>query len=152
VTVATTDMGRKEVGAAVPLSRGGELGPCLTQCGLGWGLLPYQVASSSIQPFGHTRHGPKNGGFRPLLGKGVAWAEAYLPTKWHLDPSKHLATTDMGRKLGAPHPFGGWEAGSPSKTMWPGPKPTCMPSFILIHSTVWSQYIDLTDRRQTTVW
>ena len=27
-----------------------------TQCGLGPGLLPYQVASSSIQPFGHNRH------------------------------------------------------------------------------------------------
>jgi len=32
----------------------------LTQCGLGWGLLPYQVASSSIQPFDHNRHGPKS--------------------------------------------------------------------------------------------
>jgi len=31
-------------GAAVPLSRG-ELGPHLTQCGLGRGLPPYQVAS-----------------------------------------------------------------------------------------------------------
>jgi len=29
------------------------------------------------------------------------WAEAYLRTKWHLDPSSRLATTDMGRKLGA---------------------------------------------------
>jgi len=46
-------MGRKEEGAAVPL-RGGELGPRLTQCGLGRGLLSYQVASSSIQPFGHS--------------------------------------------------------------------------------------------------
>ena len=33
----------------------GELGPHLTQCGLGQGLLPYQVASSSIQLFGHNR-------------------------------------------------------------------------------------------------
>jgi len=30
----------------------------------------------------------------------VAWAEAYLRTKWHLSPSNHLATTDIGRKLG----------------------------------------------------
>jgi len=30
----------------------------------------------------------------------VAWAEVYLRTKWHLDPSSHLATTDMGHKLG----------------------------------------------------
>jgi len=37
----------------------GQLEPC--QCGLGRDLLPYQVASSSIQPFGHNRHGPKIG-------------------------------------------------------------------------------------------
>ena len=49
--------GPKEGGAAVPLSR--QLGPRLVQCGLGRGLLPYQVASSSIQPSGHNRHGPK---------------------------------------------------------------------------------------------
>ena len=36
-----------------------ELGPRLVQCGLGRGLLPYQAASSSIQPFGRNRHGPK---------------------------------------------------------------------------------------------
>jgi len=30
----------------------------------------------------------------------VARAEAYLHTKWHLDPSSRLATTDIGRKLG----------------------------------------------------
>jgi len=35
----------------------------------------------------------------------VAWAEIYLSTKWHLDPSSHLATTDMGRKLGGLCPF-----------------------------------------------
>jgi len=37
----------------------------------------------------------------------VVWAEAYLHTKWHLDPSSHLTTTDMGRKLGSSAPF--WE-------------------------------------------
>jgi len=31
----------------------------------------------------------------------VAWAEAYLHTKWHLSPFSRLATTDIGRKLGA---------------------------------------------------
>jgi len=36
-----------------------------------------------------------------LVVYNVAWAEAYLRTKWHLDPSSRLATTDMGRKLGA---------------------------------------------------
>jgi len=43
-------------------------------------------------------------------------------------------------------PFGGGGAGSPSNTMWPGPRPTCMPSFILIRATVWPQYTNITDR------
>jgi len=58
----------------------GELGPHLTQCGLGWGIPPYQVASWSIQPFGqnhpafrHNRHRPKNGGCAPFLGGGESW-------------------------------------------------------------------------------
>jgi len=41
----------------------------------------------------------------------VAWAEAYLHTKWHLDPSSRLATIDMGRKFGSMLPFGGGELG-----------------------------------------
>jgi len=48
--LATTDMGRKEL--LCPFPGGGQLGPHLTQCHLGWGLPPYQVASWSIQPFG----------------------------------------------------------------------------------------------------
>ena len=48
-------------------------------------------------------------------------------------------------------PFVGGGGGSPSNTMWPGTRPTCMPSFILIHPTVWSQYTNVTDipHRQT---
>jgi len=45
-----------------------ELGPRLIQCGLRRGLLPYQVASSSIQPFGHNTHEPKTGGCAPFKG------------------------------------------------------------------------------------
>jgi len=71
---------------------------------------------------------------------GMAWAEAYPRTKWHLDPYGRFATTDMGRKLGAVSLLGG-EAGSPSNSMWPGP------SFILIHPTVWPQYTNVTDRQ-----
>jgi len=50
---------------------------------------------------------------------------------------------------------------SPPNTMWPGPMPTCVPSFILIHPSVWPQYINITDTqedtqdrqdRQRTVW
>ena len=67
----------------------------------------------------------------------VAWAETYLPTKWHLDPSSHLATTDMGRKLGGgwPCPFLGGLA--PHPTMSPGPRSTSIASGILIHPAVW---------------
>jgi len=44
----------------------------------------------------------------------VTWDKAYLRTKWHLDPSSRLATTDMGPKLGGCcAPFGwGEELGS----------------------------------------
>jgi len=31
-------------------------------------------------------------------------------------------------------------------TMWQGPRPTSMPSFILIHPTVWPQYTNIRDR------
>jgi len=36
---------------------------------------------------------------------------------------------------------------SSSNTVLPGPRPTCMPSFILIHPTVWPQYTNVTDRQ-----
>jgi len=29
----------------------------------------------------------------------VAWAKAYLRTKWHLDPPSRLATIDIGHGL-----------------------------------------------------
>ena len=84
-----------------PLFWGGDLCPHLAQCGLDQGLPPRQVPSWSIQPFGHNRHGPKIGGLRVLFWEGgwVAWAEAYLHTKWHLDASSRLATIEMGRTL-----------------------------------------------------
>jgi len=36
---------------------------------------------------------------------------------------------------------------APSNTMWPGPRPTCMPSFISIRPTVWPQYTNVRDRQ-----
>jgi len=42
---------------------------------------------------------------------------------------------------------GGGQHGSPPNTMWPGPRPTCMPSFILIRPTVWPQCTNVTDRQ-----
>jgi len=100
------------------------------------------------------RHGPKIGGSAPLWGgswvpieHNVAWVEAYLPTKWHLDPSNHLASPQQiwAENWGCA-PLGRG-AGSLSNTMWPWPRPTCMSSFTLIHPTVWSQYTTVTDRR-----
>ena len=56
----------------------GELGPRPIQCGLRRGLLRYQVASSSIQPFGHNRHGPKIGWGVPF---SLGWAGSPSKTK-----------------------------------------------------------------------
>jgi len=44
-------------------------------------------------------------------------------------------------------PFSVAGAGSPSKTMLLGPRPTSVPSDILIHPTVWPQYTNVTDRQ-----
>ena len=107
--MATIDMGRKDGGLLCPFRA--EMGPRLKHCGLGRGLLPYQVASSSIQPFGHDRHGSKAGWWLvcPICSGGgtwvfiehkVAWAEAYLHTKCYLSPYSCLVTTDIGQKLG----------------------------------------------------
>ena len=96
-----------------------------------------------------------------LFGEGagspsntVAWAEAYLHTNLHLNPFSHLATI-YGPKIGWPVTLWRRGAGSPSNTMWPGSRPTCMPSFILIRpfghnaATLQTDRIEQTDR--TTV-
>jgi len=92
--LATIDMGRNL--GAVPLL-GGAGFPSNT-VSLGRGLPPYQVASWSIQPFHHNRHGPTIGVCAPFLGgagspsDSVAGADAYLCAKFHLDPSNRFAT------------------------------------------------------------
>jgi len=89
------------------------------------------LASRSIQPFGHNKHGPKSAGLCPLWGRedgypsnNVAWAKAYQVVSWSI----HLATTDMGRKLGACAPLGrgSWV---PSNTMWRRGLRACQVSF-----------------------
>jgi len=117
---------------------------------------PRQELSSCSdgQPFGHNRHGPKSGWrWGPFLGgagspsntMSPGRAVVYFRTKWHLDPSSHLATTDTSRKFGGCAPFSGG-AGSPCNIMSLGPRPTSIPSCTLIHPTVWPQYTNVTDR------
>jgi len=92
----------------------------------------------------------ENWGLCPILGEldthlaqlhNVAWAEAYLHTKWHLDPSSRLATIDMGRKFGGSVPIFRRGAGSPSNTMSLGPRHTSLPSGVLIHPAIWPQHM-----------
>ena len=85
----------------------------------------------------------------PFLGRGlspyqtkVPWAEAYLHTKWHLDASSHLATIEMGRKLGGGlRPLFGEGAESPSNTKSPGPRSVSITNGIMIHAAIWPQQI-----------
>jgi len=69
----------------------------------------------------------------------VAWAEAYLHTKWHLSPSSRLVTMDIGRKLGALS-LQGRELGPHLTQCHVGQgQPTSIPIGILIHAAVWPQ-------------
>jgi len=66
----------------------------------------------------------------------VAWAEAYLHTKWHLSPFSRLATINGHRpKIGALCPFRGGELGS-HLTVLPRMGPTSVPSGILMHTAL----------------
>jgi len=81
----------------------------------------------------------------------VALAKAYLHTKSHLDPCSHLAAIDVGHKVGEAVVLLFWGvAGSPSNAIRPEPRPTSMPSVILIHPTIWPQYTNVTDRTTQT--
>jgi len=95
----------------------GELDSDVTHYGLGRGLSSYQVTTDPSSRLATINMGRKPmGGLCPLLGgtgpssnTTLAWAKAYLCTKWHLDPSIRLAITDMGRKLrGVPPFWGSW--------------------------------------------
>jgi len=51
----------------------------------------------------------------------------------------HLATVGMSRNWGGAAVEGWVPTGFPSNTMWPGPRPTTLPSGILIYPTSWPQ-------------
>jgi len=117
--LAIIDTGRKYGGCA-PFGMGAG-SPCNTM----WpGPRPTFVPSGIlIHPAVCHNKQAENCGLCPVLRRGagspsntVAWVEAYLHTKWHLDPSSHLATTYMGRNWGL-CPFGGGGPGSPSNTV-----------------------------------
>jgi len=97
--MATTNKGRKKgEGCCASFMR--KLGPRLTQCGLGWGLLPYQVASSYIQPFDHNRRSWLLSN-TTLLGRGLP---PYQVPSWSIQPFVH---NRHGPKIGGSTPFGG---------------------------------------------
>jgi len=78
----------------------------------------------------------------------VAWAAAYLRPSGILIHAAICPQQIWAENWGL-SPFGGGELGlhlNPPNTVWPGPRPTCMPSFILMHPTVWPQYTNVTDR------
>jgi len=86
------------------------------------------------------------GGSAPFLGRRAGSPSTqcgqdqnHLRAKClHLDPSSRLAIIDIGRKLGRGSvPLFGRGAGSSSNTMLSGPRPTSVPSGILIHAAVW---------------
>jgi len=81
-----------------------------------------------------------------LCGIKQKWEHSNSSNRWN---TTITASEKIGE--GALSAFWGGGAGSPSNTMWLGPRPTCIQSFILIRSTVWPQYTNVTDR-QTTVW
>ena len=144
-------------GGSCDLSRGAQI---LLQCGLGRGLLPYQVVSSSIQPFGHNSHGPKirwwgwmylffwgelcpiqqSPGPRPIsIPSGIlvhpaVWPQRTLAENWGL------------------YHFRGGEAGFPSSTMLHRPRPTSVPSGIIVHPAVWPQRTLAENRGSVLLW
>ena len=134
---------------------GGKLGHHATQCGMGRGLPLYQVASLSMQPFGHNTCTKIGRVVPPFLGEGERGTHL---TQCHLGqglPLHQVASQPIqpfghnwhGPKIrGSCAPFGERSPGFPCNTMWMGLRPTYMPSFILIRPPIWPQYTNVTDR------
>jgi len=143
-----------KIGGCAPLGEE-EQDPHLEQCGLGRDLPPCQVASWSLQPSGHNRHGTKIGGVLPpfwgggagspsnTMSLGLRPTSPYQVASWSIQP---FGDNRYGPKIVVSASFWGRGAGSPSNRMWPGQRPTCRPSFVLIQPTVWPQYTSVTDR------
>jgi len=65
------------------------------------------------------------------------WAVAHLRTKLHLDHPALRPQQTWAENYGSV-PLVGGELG-PNLTLWPGPRPTSVPSSVLIHPAVWPQ-------------
>ena len=117
--MATIDMRRKKGGGCCAPFVGGAGSPSNTMWP-GPRSTSYQGASSSIQPFGHSRHGPKTGGCA-LLGKELGshltqrrvgrGLPPYQITSQSIQPFGH---NGHGPKIRGMCPFGEGGAGSPS--------------------------------------
>jgi len=134
-------MRHKRGGCYAPFA--GELGPRLTQCGLGRGLLPYQVVFSSIQPFGHNRHGLKTrscvpfrvGAATPSNTTSPGPKCTSVPSGIWIHPAIWPRHNRHGPVIGwGLCPFSGVGAGSPSSTKSHEPRPTSIPSGMLTSS------------------
>ena len=104
-----------------------------------------------MQPFGHNRNGPKIGeGAPPTFGgRGLGPHLTQSRLGWGLPPCQVPASSiqPFGRNKHWPKiwglcpPFGEGRAGSPSNTKSPGPRPSSIPSDILIHAAIWPQQV-----------
>jgi len=145
-------MGRKLEVCCAPLGEG-ELGPHLTQCGQVPGLPACQLSSypSNRLATVHQCHrqtdrtGQDNGPIaygEPFYKRSPNKTANINRNKWSAvaEMGDRLATTDMGQKRGLLCPFlVGGVAGSPSNTMWPGPRRISVASGIFIHPAIWEQ-------------
>jgi len=97
--------------------------------------------------------GRKLGAVPPFLGEAGSPSNTKAPGKPTSIPSGILIHPAIwpqrtwAKNWGAVSLLGGG-VGSLSNTMWPGPRSTCVLSFIPIHKTVWQQYTNVKDRRE----
>jgi len=136
----------------------GVLGTRLIQCGLHGGLLPYQVASSSIQPFCNNTagcHSPRRN-----ISTNYYFVVEMHTVRVRSDDARYLLkhstnslvykssavaeTDDHGHNRRGPKRGRGAvplsrRAWNLSNTMWPVRRSTSIPSGIFIHPAVWPQ-------------
>jgi len=157
--LATIEMGKKLGRGAPALFWWGELGPHLAQCGVDQGPPLCQVPSWLIHPAvwpqwtwaenwagGSPVPFSGRGELGPHLTQGrLGWVlPLYQVASWSIQP---FGYNRYGPKIGGCAPFWGRGAASPSNIIWPGTRPACVPSLILICRTVWPQYTNVTDRQ-----